>query len=156
MPTLLLNKKDVQNLINMNEVITVVEAAFKDCAEGKGVMPPKVYLTVKDGDSAAMPAACREAAGMKWVNVHQGTRRRGLPTVMAVLFIMTPLRVILWLVMDATEIDGISHGSYFRDCFQIPCTKGFSKYRGCGRRSPGLHAHHRSCNDIQFERNQGL
>ncbi len=103
MPTLLLSKKDVQNLINMNEVIPVVEAAFKDCAEGKGMMPPKVYLTVKDGDFRAMPAALPEAAGMKWVNVHAGNPAKGLPTVMAVLIYNDPATGYPLAVMDATE-----------------------------------------------------
>ena len=53
MPTLLLSKKDVQNLVNIREVITVVETAFKEWTEGKGVMPSKLYLTVKDGDFRA-------------------------------------------------------------------------------------------------------
>ena len=33
MPTLILNKKQVLELLNMSEVITVVEQAFRDLAE---------------------------------------------------------------------------------------------------------------------------
>jgi len=57
MPTLLLNKKEVRKLINIGDVIDVVESAFKDYTAGKGEMPSKVYLTVKDGDFRAMPAS---------------------------------------------------------------------------------------------------
>ena len=91
MPTLLLNSKDIRNLIVMEEVIPVVETAFKELAEGNGTMPSKVYLTVKDGDFRAMPAALPGAAGMKWVNVHTGNPSKGLPTVMAVLIYNDPI-----------------------------------------------------------------
>ena len=103
MPTLLLNKKDVQNLIAMEEVIPVVEKAFKELTEGKGAMPSKVYLTVKDGDFRAMPAALPGAAGMKWVNVHPGNPLKGLPTVMAVLIYNDPATGYPLAIMDATE-----------------------------------------------------
>ena len=103
MPTLLLNKKDVQNLIAMDEVIPVVEKAFKELTEGKGAMPSKVYLTVKDGDFRAMPAALPGAAGMKWVNVHTGNPSKGLPTVMAVLIYNDPATGYPLAIMDATE-----------------------------------------------------
>jgi alanine dehydrogenase len=103
MPTLLLNKKDVQHLIAMEEVIPVVEQAFKELTEGKGAMPSKVYLTVKDGDFRAMPAALPGAAGMKWVNVHPGNPLKGLPTVMAVLIYNDPATGYPLAIMDATE-----------------------------------------------------
>jgi alanine dehydrogenase len=103
MPTLLLNKKEVQNLIDMREVITVVETAFRDWTEGKGEMPSKVYLKVKDGDFRAMPAALPGAAGMKWVNVHTGNPAKGLPTVMAVLIYNDPATGYPLAIMDATE-----------------------------------------------------
>jgi alanine dehydrogenase len=103
MPTLLLTKKDVQNLVNIGEVITVVETAFREWTEGKGEMPPKLYLTVKDGDFRAMPASLPGAAGMKWVNVHIGNPSKGLPTVMAVLIYNDPVTGYPLAVMDATE-----------------------------------------------------
>jgi len=103
MPTLLVNKKEVQNLIDMREVITVVETAFRDWTEGKGEMPSKVYLKVKDGDFRAMPAALPGAAGMKWVNVHIGNPAKGFPTVMAVLIYNDPTTGYPLAIMDATE-----------------------------------------------------
>lgn len=103
MPTLLLNKKEVQNLIDMREVIAVVETAFKQWTEGKGEMPSKLYLKVKDGDFRAMPAALPGAAGMKWVNVHTGNTAKGLPTVMAVLIYNDPTTGYPLAIMDATE-----------------------------------------------------
>jgi alanine dehydrogenase len=104
MLTLLLNKKEVQNLIDMRAVIAVVETAFKEWTEGKGDMPSKIYLKVKDGDFRAMPAALPGAAGMKWVSVHTGNRAKGLPTVMAVLIYNDPTTGYPLAIMDATEV----------------------------------------------------
>jgi alanine dehydrogenase len=103
MPTLILNKKEVRRLINIGDVIGVVESAFKDYTEGKGEMPSKVYLTVKDGDFRAMPASLPGAAGMKWVSVHTENPAKGLPTVMAVLILNDADTGYPLVIMDASE-----------------------------------------------------
>jgi len=103
MPTLMLNKKEVRSLINIGDVISVVESAFKDYTQGKGEMPSKVYLTVKDGDFRAMPASLPSAAGMKWVSVHTENPAKGLPTVMAVLIFNDPDTGYPLAIMDAAE-----------------------------------------------------
>jgi len=64
MLTLLLNKKEVQNLIDMPCSNYCCENAFKEWTEGQSDMPPKIYLKVKDGDFRAMPAALPGAAGI--------------------------------------------------------------------------------------------
>jgi alanine dehydrogenase len=107
MPTLMLNKKEVRRLINIEDVIDVVEAAFKDYTQGKGEMPSKVYLTVKDGDFRAMPASLPGEAGMKWVSVHTGNMAKGLPTVMAVLIFNDPDTGYPLAIMDASEITAL-------------------------------------------------
>jgi alanine dehydrogenase len=103
----MLNKKDVRSLINIRDVIDVVEAAFKDYTEGKGEMPSKVYLTVKDGDFRAMPASLPGEAGMKWVSVHTGNMAKGLPTVMAVLIFNDTYTGYPLAIMDASEITAL-------------------------------------------------
>ncbi len=107
MPTLMLNKKEVRRLINIGDVIEVVEAAFKDYTAGKGEMPSKVYLTVKDGDFRAMPASLPCEAGMKWVSVHTGNIAKGLPTVIAVLIFNDPVTGYPLAIMDASEITAL-------------------------------------------------
>ena len=103
MPTLMLNKKEIRRLINIGDVISEVETAFKDYTEGRGEMPSKVYLTVKDGDFRAMPASLPGAAGMKWVSVHTNNPAKGLPTVMAVLIFNDPDTGYPLAIMDASE-----------------------------------------------------
>ncbi len=69
MPTLFLNQKAIRDLLKMPEVITVVEQAFRDWAQGKGSMPTKAYLLLEQGDFRAMPAALPGAAGVKrWIS----------------------------------------------------------------------------------------
>lgn len=104
MPTLLLGKKDVKTLIKMDDVIQVVEKAFRAWTEGYGSMPPKLYLILDEGDFRAMPAALPGVAGLKWVNVHTRNPARGLPTVMALLVYNDPATGYPWAIMDATEI----------------------------------------------------
>jgi alanine dehydrogenase len=102
-PTILLSKKDVRDLVNIHEVMNVVEAAFKEWTVGNGAMPPKLYLTLQNGDFRAMPASLPGAAGMKWVNVHPGNPDKGLPTVMAILIYNDPETGYPLAIMDATE-----------------------------------------------------
>ncbi len=111
MPTLILNNKQVIELLKMSEVITVVEQAFRDLAEGKASMPPKAYLSLEKGDFRAMPASLPGAAGLKWVNVHPGNPPLGLPTVMAVLILNDPQTGFPLAVMDATDITAYRTGA---------------------------------------------
>jgi alanine dehydrogenase len=111
MPTILLTHRDVMNLMNMKEVITAVEAAFKDWTNGRGEMPPKSYLLLKKGDFRAMPAYLPGAAGVKWVNVHPENIGKGLPTVMAVIIYNDPSTGYPLAVMDATDITAYRTGA---------------------------------------------
>jgi len=104
MLTLFLNQKAIQDLLKMPEVITVVEQAFRDWAQGKGSMPAKAYLLLEQGDFRAMPAALPEAAGVKWVSVHPQNPSRGLPTIMAIMIYNDPQTGYPLAVMDATDI----------------------------------------------------
>jgi alanine dehydrogenase len=111
MPTLLLDRNAVKTLIKMSDVIHVVEEAFKMCGQGKGKMPPKVYLAVEHGDFRAMPASLPGSAGMKWVNVHPQNPSRGLPSVMAILIYNDPETGYPLAIMDATETTAYRTGA---------------------------------------------
>lgn len=111
MPTIILNKDAIKDLLKMSEVMKAVEQAFKDWAEGKASMPPKAYLLVNQGDFRAMPAAVPGGAGMKWVNVHPQNPSRGLPTVMAIIIYNDPETGYPLAVMDATDITAYRTGA---------------------------------------------
>jgi alanine dehydrogenase len=104
MSTLLLSKSDVAALIDMGEVMGVVEQAFRDYATGRAKMPAKVYIQLDKGDFRAMPGAVPGAVGLKWVNVHLGNRKLGLPTIMGILIYSDPDTAYPLAIMDATEV----------------------------------------------------
>ena len=53
----------------MSEVLGTVENAFKFKAQGKTIMPCKLYLDLPEyhGDYRAMPAYIDGSTGIKWV-----------------------------------------------------------------------------------------
>jgi alanine dehydrogenase len=111
MPTLLLDRNAVNDLMNMSDVINVVEEAFRMWGEGKGNMPAKAYLLVEHGDFRAMPAALPGSAGMKWVNAHPQNQSRNLPSVMAVMIYNDPETGYPLAIMDATNITAYRTGA---------------------------------------------
>jgi alanine dehydrogenase len=111
MPTLLLDRSAIKTLMRMADVINVVEEAFRMCGEGRGKMPPKVYLALEHGDFRAMPAALPGSAGVKWVNVHPQNPSHGLPSIMAVLIYSDPETGYPLAIMDATEITAYRTGA---------------------------------------------
>jgi len=111
MPTLLLDRKAVNNLMNMSDVINVVEEAFKMWGKGKVNMPPKAYLLVEHGDFRAMPAALPGCAGVKWVNAHPQNQSRNLPSVMAVIIYNDPETGYPLAIMDGTKITAYRTGA---------------------------------------------
>jgi alanine dehydrogenase len=111
MSTLLLDRKAVNDLMNMSDVINVVEEAFRLWGEGKVNMPAKAYLLVEHGDFRAMPAALSGCAGIKWVNAHPQNRSRNLPSVMAIMICNDPETGYPLAIMDATEITAFRTGA---------------------------------------------
>lgn len=76
--------------LDLKQVNRAVEAAFADHGKGLVQMPPKVYITLPDGDFRTMPAylPSLSIAGVKIVNVHPNNPLKGLPTVMALTIIL--------------------------------------------------------------------
>ncbi|MDD4137342.1 MAG: ornithine cyclodeaminase family protein [Methanoregula sp.] len=76
--------------LDISLVNRVVESAFADHGRGQVQMPPKVYITLPDGDFRTMPAYLPSLgiAGVKIVNVHPDNPSKGLPTVMALTVIL--------------------------------------------------------------------
>ena len=95
MKTLLLTEKDVKQLLSMNEVMQVVESAFKAKGLGNAQMPAKIYLFYNKykGDLRAMPSYLEELdiSAVKIVNSHpENPTKHGLPTVMATIILVNP------------------------------------------------------------------
>uniref|UniRef100_A0A7J2TL74 Alanine dehydrogenase n=1 Tax=Archaeoglobus fulgidus TaxID=2234 RepID=A0A7J2TL74_ARCFL len=111
METLLLTRRDVESLITMKEAIDAVEEAFRLYATSKAKMPPKIYLTLENGDFRAMPSYLKGYAGIKWVNSHPKNPEKGFPTVMAVLILNNPENGFPLAVMDATFLTSLRTGA---------------------------------------------
>lgn len=111
METIVLTRRDVESIISMKEAINAVEEAFRLYATSKAIMPPKVYLTLEDGDFRAMPSYLMGYAGVKWVNSHPKNPEKGLPTVMAVFILNDPKNGFPLAIMDATFLTSLRTGA---------------------------------------------
>lgn len=104
--TILLSRDDIEKQLSMTEVLEVVENAFKLKAQGKAIMPCKIYLDLPQyhGDFRAMPAYIDGSAGMKWVSVYPDNRQYNLPAVMALIILSDPNDSYPLAIMDGTHI----------------------------------------------------
>ena len=111
--TLLLGKGEIEELLGMSEVLKTVENAFKLKAQGKTIMPPKIYLDLSEyqGDYRAMPAYIDGSAGIKWVCRYQNNRKYELPAVMAVIILCDPNTGYPLVIMDGTYITRMRTGA---------------------------------------------
>jgi len=107
MKTLLLTEKDVKQLLSMDEVMQVVESAFKAKGLGHAQMPAKIYLFYDkyEGDLRAMPSYLEEldVSAVKIVNSHpENPIKHGLPTVMATIILVNPKNGAPLAIMGGT------------------------------------------------------
>ena len=110
----LLSGKDVSETVTMDDIVPAVEHVFREYAEGKVVMPPKIYLDIPGhGDFRAMPAYVPSinTSGIKWVNVHPDNPEHGLPTVMATILLNDPATGLLVAAMDGTYVTDMRTGA---------------------------------------------
>jgi len=110
---LILGGDEVKELLTMREAVKAVELAFKLRAEGKAIMPPKIYLDLPEyqGDFRAMPAYIDGAAGLKWVSVYPNNRLYNLPSVMAIIILCDPNTSRPLAIMDGTYITNMRTGA---------------------------------------------
>ena len=110
---LLLNRSQIEQLLSMDEALRAVENAFKLHAEGKAIMPPKLYLNLPEyqGDFRAMPTFVDGSAGLKWVCVYPANSRQNLPSVMATIILCDANTGCPLAIMDGTYITNIRTGA---------------------------------------------
>ena len=113
--TLILDGKIIKKIVTIKEALRAVEKGFKFYGQGRVQMPPKVYIHLDkyNGDFRAMPAHVEglKASGIKWVNVHPGNKKKGLPTVMAIMILSDPANGFPLCVMDATHATALRTGA---------------------------------------------
>ena len=105
---LYISKADVENIaLSMDDIIRVLERAFREKGEGRTEMPPKPGIhTRPDAFIHAMPAYIPRlnAAGMKWVSGYPGNQDKDLPYISGLIILNDPETGIPIAVMDATWI----------------------------------------------------
>jgi alanine dehydrogenase len=115
MEVLWLAQEEVKSVMDMKSDMQVVERAFRQHGLGRVQMPPKSYLyyTAYNGDLRTMPAYLEEenVTGVKIVNVHPSNPARGLPTVMALIVLISPETGAPIAVMDGTYLTDIRTGA---------------------------------------------
>lgn len=113
--SLVLTSADILQVLDMDLALESARAAFRAYGEGRVNMPPKAYLTLAHGDFRAMYGEIflpeGHVCGLKWVNVHPGNPRRGLPTVMAKILLNDPDTGVEWADMDGTYITNYRTGA---------------------------------------------
>ncbi len=115
MEVLWLAQEEVKSVMDMPSDMHVVESAFRQHGLGKVQMPPKSYLyyNAYNGDLRTMPAYLEEEdiTGVKIVNVHPGNPSLGLPTVMALIVLISPQTGEPIAIMDGTYLTDIRTGA---------------------------------------------
>ena len=111
--TLLLGARQIEELLSMSETLKAVEHAFKLKAQGKAIMPAKIYLDLPQyqGDYRAMPAYIDGSAGIKWVSAYPNNRKYNLPTVTATIILCDPNTSCPLVIMDGTYITNMRTGA---------------------------------------------
>jgi alanine dehydrogenase len=104
---------DTEKSIDLNEVNRAIETAFADHGRGVVQMPPKIYVTLPEGDFRTMPAYLPSLglAGVKIVNVHPGNPARGLLTVMALTVILDIATGMPLAILNATRLTDMRTGA---------------------------------------------
>lgn len=106
---LYLSQADVASVgLGMEEVIQLLEKAFKEKGHDRVEMPPKPGIHPGDGDNFihAMPAyiPALNSAGIKWVGGYPGNTKKGLPYITGLLILNDPETGIPLAVMDCIWI----------------------------------------------------
>lgn len=117
MDILFLGKKEVEELVSMDEAIEVLEEMFRDFGNGQVICPPKLVMDLRpygiEGWINSMPAYLKKAgvAGTKSVNVHYTNALEKLPTTMGVVILNDPKTGRPFAIMDGMFITHIRTGA---------------------------------------------
>ena len=107
---------DIKKVLDMNDVLTAVENAFRLRGLGRTQMPPKLYLFLDkyNGDIRTMPSYIEDigVSAVKIVNVHaDNPKEYGMRTVMATIVLIDPANGAPISIMDGSIITDIRTGA---------------------------------------------
>jgi len=113
--TILLSKTDVQQLLDMPETISILEAAFADLASGRAIMPQRTPVAAADHGGVAlfMPAYLKGmgALGAKVVTVYKDNpAKHQLPTVLGTIILLDQTTGAPVAIMDGGYLTAMRTG----------------------------------------------
>ena len=108
---LLLSEKQVQGLIDIDELIAALEQAHIQYSTGKAVMPVRLVVPLPqiDGRITSMPGYLNEdkALGMKVVTYFQNNPKQNLPAILATIMLFSAETGKMIAAMDGSYITAI-------------------------------------------------
>lgn len=111
---LVLNKKDLEELLPMEEVLNVLAMGFREVKEGRCVVPVRFHLSVEEhqGQFLYMPAFLPglNQSGTKIVSVFPQNTSKGKPTIYATYLLSDPTTGELLALMEGATLTGIRTG----------------------------------------------
>lgn len=105
--TLIVSRDEMKDLVTLEEVIDLVEQAFRAHGQGKCLMDPKVHIFVPEfhGEWEAMPSYLKEpeSSACKWVAIREKNRPKfGLPTILSTIVYTDPETGFPLMICDGT------------------------------------------------------
>ena len=108
---LILSEKQVESLIDIDELIAVLERAHIQYSTGRAVMPVRLVVPLPkiDGRITSMPGFLDEdqALGMKVVTYFHKNPKQNLPSILATIMLFSPKSGKMIAVMDGSYITAI-------------------------------------------------
>lgn len=111
---LILNKRDLEELLPMEEVLNVLAVGFCEAREGRCVVPVRFHLGIEEdqGQFLYMPAYLPglKQSGTKIVSVFPQNTLKGKPTLYAVYLLSDPTTGELLALLEGATLTGIRTG----------------------------------------------
>lgn len=112
---LALSRDDVRRLVSMAEAIDLMKQAFRDLSAGAAISPLRTAIEVEPGkaDTLLMPAYVPSvnALGFKVVSVFRDNPTRGLPTINALVCLVSDRTGEPLAIMDGTYLTALRTGA---------------------------------------------
>jgi ornithine cyclodeaminase/alanine dehydrogenase len=112
-----ISRRDLENILTMEEVIEVVEAAFTDYSRGRWVIPTRTHFTLPEGIILHMPSFLSSGEegegilGAKLVSVFPGNPEKGLPLIYGLYLLYDPSTGCPLALIDGVYLTGIRTGA---------------------------------------------
>src|SRR5215472_14900553 len=103
---LFLNEEQVRKHLRMTELIPAMEKALIDFSSGKVTQPVRSIISIDPpgGFLGLMPALTPDGLGLKAVTFYPSNAERGIPTHMAMIFLIDPQTGTPLAIMDGRLI----------------------------------------------------